>query len=145
MRLLFVLALLGVMTHVVQAFRPLSRTGSFTKRVRKSISQTSRSMVLQMDDSETITNSGDSPTPGNPFITKMDKENSVAEMEITLSADATQKSFTKACELFNDEVKQRGYTAAGFRKGAKLPPAYLYQIVHITVLPRNTALIPVKN
>lgn len=122
------LALLGVMTHVVQAFRPLSRTGSFTKRVRKSISRTSRSMVLQMDDSETITSSGDSPTPGNPFITKMDKENSVAEMEITLSADATQKSFTKACELFNDEVKQRGYTAAGFRKGAKLPPAYLYQM-----------------
>ena len=66
--------------------------------------------------------------PGNPVITRMDKENSVCVMEITLSGEVTQRAFTKACELFNEEVKSRGYTAAGFRKGSKLPPAYLYQM-----------------
>ena len=30
--------------------------------------------------------------------------------------------------LNTQEVKERGYTVPGFRKGAKLPPAYLYQI-----------------
>ena len=37
-------------------------------------------------------------------------------------------AFTKACELFNEEVKERGLKVAGFRQGAKLPPAYLYQM-----------------
>ena len=37
-------------------------------------------------------------------------------------------AFAKSCELFNEEVKERGYKVAGFRQGAKLPPAYLYQM-----------------
>lgn len=129
MRILLALVVLGVLSVHVQCFQPRKTTRFFNHvgKSLKSLSRTSRSMVLQMDESETTT-SGGGASPGNPVVTKMDKDNSLAEMEITLSAEATQKSFTKACELFNDEVKQRGYTAAGFRKGAKLPPAYLYQM-----------------
>lgn len=30
--------------------------------------------------------------------------------------------------MYNQEVRERGYKVSGFRQGAKLPPAYLYQI-----------------
>lgn len=63
-----------------------------------------------------------------PVVKKIDKESNIAYMTVTISADDTQKAFAQACELFNVEVKERGYSVPGFRKGAKLPPAYLYQI-----------------
>ena len=49
-------------------------------------------------------------------------------MAVALTGEQTQRAFSKACDLFNEEVKARGYKAAGFRPGAKLPPAYLYQM-----------------
>lgn len=63
-----------------------------------------------------------------PVVEKIDKESNIAYMSVTVPGEVTQKAFTKACELFNEEVKERGYSVPGFRKGAKLPPAYLYQI-----------------
>ena len=68
------------------------------------------------------------PTPGAPVLKNLDKETNVAFMSIALTGEQTQAAFTKSCELFNVEVKTRGYKAAGFRPGAKLPPAYLYQM-----------------
>lgn len=68
------------------------------------------------------------PTPGAPVLKNLDKETNVAFMTIALTGEQTQAAFTKSCELFNEEVKSRGYKAAGFRPGAKLPPAYLYQM-----------------
>ena len=91
-----------------------------------------RSRVSTVDEplsmsSVNVNPDGDS-SPGSPVITEMNKDEGIAKMKITLSGDATQKAFTKSCDMFNEEVKTRGYTAAGFRKGAKLPPAYLYQM-----------------
>jgi trigger factor len=68
------------------------------------------------------------PAPGKPVVKKVDKENATAYMSISLSGEQTQSAFAKSCDLFNQEVKERGYKAAGFRPGAKLPPAYLYQM-----------------
>jgi Bacterial trigger factor protein (TF) len=68
------------------------------------------------------------PTPGNPVLKHVDKERNVAFMRVALSGAQTQSAFAKSCDLFNDEVKNRDYKVAGFRKGAKLPPAYLYQM-----------------
>ena len=68
------------------------------------------------------------PTPGAPVLKNLDKETNVAFMSIALTGEQTQAAFTKSCDLFNEEVKTRGYKAAGFRPGAKLPPAYLYQM-----------------
>jgi hypothetical protein len=71
------------------------------------------------------------PTPGSPVVKKIDKDSNIAFMSVALSGDQTQRAFTKSCELFNEEVKNRGYKVAGFRPGAKLPPAYLYQVSRV--------------
>ena len=68
------------------------------------------------------------PLPGSPLVRKIDKENAIAYIDLTLTAAQTQKAFTDSCEMFNEEVKTRGYKVPGFRPGSKLPPAYLYQI-----------------
>ena len=41
-----------------------------------------------------------------PVVESVDKEKNVATMAITIPGEATQKAFTKACELFN-EVRKR--------------------------------------
>ena len=58
----------------------------------------------------------------------IDSESNVAKMVVTLSAAATQKAFAKACDIFNEEVKAKGYKVDGFRAGAKLPPAYILKL-----------------
>jgi len=68
------------------------------------------------------------PVPGSPVIRSIDKESNVAKMVVAVSGEATSKAFQKSCELYNKEVQQREYTVPGFRKGAKLPPNYLYQM-----------------
>ena len=68
------------------------------------------------------------PSPGSPVVKNIDKNTNIATMAIALSGEQTQSAFLKSCELFNEEVKERGYKVAGFRQGAKLPPAYLYQM-----------------
>lgn len=66
--------------------------------------------------------------PGSPVIRSVDKANAVACIAVALTGAQTQKAFASSCDMYNEEVKTRGYKIAGFRPGAKLPPAYLYQI-----------------
>ena len=68
------------------------------------------------------------PFPGSPVVKKVDKENNIALIAIALTGTQTQKAFQESCDLFNSEVKKKEYKVQGFRPGAKLPPAYLYQI-----------------
>ena len=63
-----------------------------------------------------------------PVVQSIDSESNVAKMVVTLSAAATQKAFAKACDIFNEEVKTKGYKVDGFRAGAKLPPAYILKL-----------------
>jgi len=49
-----------------------------------------------------------------PKISKMDEAANLATVSITLSAEQTQKAFDAACEMFNEEVKTRGYKVRGF-------------------------------
>lgn len=68
------------------------------------------------------------PVPGSPVIQEINKENNVAKMAVAITGEATGKAFQKSCELYNKEVVEREYSVPGFRKGAKLPPNYLYQM-----------------
>ena len=47
--------------------------------------------------------------PEKPIIKKMDETENLAVIEVVLSPGQTQKAFDAACEMFNDEVKTRGY------------------------------------
>eukprot|EP01041_Mallomonas_annulata_P012756 gene12756-26867_t len=68
------------------------------------------------------------PFPGSPVVKSINKETNVAYMKVALSGAQTQKAFNEACDIFNAEVKKKELKVPGFRPGAKLPPAYLYQI-----------------
>lgn len=68
------------------------------------------------------------PSPGAPIVRKVDKSLNVAYMTVALTGEQTQRAFAQSCDLFNEEVQNRGYKAPGFRPGSKLPPAYLYQM-----------------
>ena len=50
-----------------------------------------------------------SGSPTAPMIKKLDEHENLAIIEVVLSAQQTQKAFDTACEMFNDEVKTRGY------------------------------------
>lgn len=63
-----------------------------------------------------------------PTVEVVDKEANIAKLTVTLSGQQTQKAYTAACNLFNEEVKTKGYKVDGFRAGSKLPPAYLVKI-----------------
>jgi FKBP-type peptidyl-prolyl cis-trans isomerase (trigger factor) len=63
-----------------------------------------------------------------PVVSFVDNETNIAKMTVTLSGTQTMKAFNKACDLFNEEVKTKGYKVDGFRSGAKLPPAYILKI-----------------
>lgn len=63
-----------------------------------------------------------------PYVKAIDNEVNKATIVIEISGDATQKAFSKSCDLFNEEIKNKGYKVPGFRVGSKLPPMYLYQI-----------------
>jgi len=65
---------------------------------------------------------------GKPVVKRLDKEAHVANIMVTLSGEQTQSAFQRACDLYNVEVKNRGYKVPGFRPGAKLPANYLYQM-----------------
>lgn len=90
---------------------------------RQSLSR--RQQRLHMSTSGSTTTE---PSPGAPVVKNIDKKTNIATMAIALSGEQTQSAFLKSCELFNEEVKERGYKVAGFRQGAKLPPPYLYQM-----------------
>ena len=92
---------------------------------RRSLSPSRRQQRLHMSTSGSTTTE---PSPGAPVVKSIDKTTNIATMAIALSGEQTQSAFLKSCELFNEEVKERGYKVAGFRQGAKLPPAYLYQM-----------------
>jgi len=49
------------------------------------------------------------PMPGSPVIRSMNKESGKAMMAVALTGEQTQKAFSEACDLFNEEVKGRGY------------------------------------
>jgi hypothetical protein len=49
------------------------------------------------------------PMPGSPVIRSMDKESGKAVMAVALTGEQTQKAFSETCDLFNEEVKGRGY------------------------------------
>lgn len=132
-RILFLALFVALYAVIAQGFqksrfasRSVARSGNFASQ------RVTRSRVSTVDEPLSMSSINVNPdgasSPGNPVIKEMNKNEGVAKMEITLSGEATQKAFTKSCDLFNEEVKNRGYTAAGFRKGAKLPPAYLYQM-----------------
>lgn len=79
-------------------------------------------------DSSTSSSSNKLPTPGSPVIKFINKDTNIASMSVAIAGDITQKAYSEACDLFNAEVRQRGYTVPGFRAGAKLPPLYLNQM-----------------
>ena len=68
------------------------------------------------------------PTPGNPIVKNVDKSSYTAYLSVCIPGDATQKAMAVACEVFNEEVKKKGYTVPGFRPGVSLPRPYLFQI-----------------
>jgi hypothetical protein len=68
------------------------------------------------------------PSPGNPLIKSVDNGSYTAYLSVCIPGEATQRAMTSACEIFNEEVKKKGYTVPGFRPGASLPRQYLFQI-----------------
>jgi len=86
------------------------------------------STELSSSATEIKTDPTGTPEPGKPIIREVDKEKNVAKMIVAVPGDSTSKAFSKSCELYNKEVKERGYSVAGFRPGARLPPNYLYQM-----------------
>mmetsp|Transcript_15459 Transcript_15459/g.25754 ORF Transcript_15459/g.25754 Transcript_15459/m.25754 type:complete len:527 (+) Transcript_15459:107-1687(+) len=109
-----VFAMVVLMMHIAHAFQKLPINNRFLQRFQ--------SMMV-----DTSTPTSDS-NPGAPVVKKIDKDTNVASMSVTIPAEKTKEAFLKACDMFNEEVKLRGYSAPGFRPGSKLPPQYLYQM-----------------
>lgn len=65
---------------------------------------------------------------GGGCVQEVDKEKLIARLLVSVPGISTQKAFAASCDLFNQEVKQRGYTAPGFRPGATLPSKYLFEM-----------------
>lgn len=68
------------------------------------------------------------PYPGSPVVKNVDKERNVALISLAVGGSQTQKAFSESCDIFNAEVKKKELKVPGFRPGAKLPAAYLFQI-----------------
>lgn len=68
------------------------------------------------------------PFPGSPVVKNVDKERNVALISLAVGGTQTQKAFTESCDIYNAEVKKKELKVPGFRPGAKLPAAYLFQI-----------------
>lgn len=97
--------------------------------VSSTSSKSLRATTIEMNSVKTIpTDPTGVPVPGKPVIREVDNEKNVAKMMVAVPGDSTSKAFQKSCDLYNKEVKERGYTVAGFRPGARLPANYLYQM-----------------
>jgi len=132
-RLAFLLITLAVLGVIVTSFQPLRlrqvarrqcNVGSSSSSSSSKSSSSDRKVSLKMMSSSAEVQ----PKPGSPVVIKVDKTTNIALLSVALTGEQTQRAFTQSCDLFNVEVKSRGYKAAGFRPGAKLPPAYLYQM-----------------
>ena len=86
------------------------------------------SQAFRMKSSHVLSLSSVECQPGSPIVKKVDDATNIAYMTVAISGESTQKAFTKAVEMFNEEVKKKDYKVAGFRPGAKLPASYLYQV-----------------
>ena len=86
------------------------------------------SQIFRFKSSQILSLSSTDCKPGSPIIKSIDKDNNIAYMTVAISGEDTQKAFSKAVEMFNEEVKSKEYKVAGFRPGAKLPASYLYQV-----------------
>lgn len=53
--------------------------------------------------------SSNSGISAKPTIKNIDENENLATIEVVLSPQQTQKAFDAACEMFNEEVKTRGY------------------------------------
>lgn len=87
-----------------------------------------RSMVTASVPQSSTVAASSTPSPGSPVVKGLNEETNVASITIAIPGSATQQAFNEACDLFNEEVKTKGYKVAGFRPGSKLPPQYLFQI-----------------
>lgn len=79
-----------------------SSTSTFSRTFSTSTSASSGGNALYPD-----------PSPGVPVLKTVDKETNIAYMSIALTGEQTSIAFTKSCEMFNEEVKSRGYKTAG--------------------------------
>lgn len=127
LQLLFVV----VLVTMVQCFKGYRQP--FLRHSTHASSLTSATTVRKLSNVMMMTADGGSGAtavaqPGSPLVKKVDKTDAIAYLTVALTGAQTQKAFTEACDMFNEEVKTREYKVPGFRPGAKLPPNYLYQI-----------------
>ena len=90
--------------------------------------------AFRVRSSHTLSLSSVDCQPGSPIVKKIDKDTNIAFMTVAISGEDTQKAFSKAVEMFNEEVKNKEYKVAGFRPGAKLPASYLYQVLLMIIV-----------
>ena len=112
---------------VISFFASLIYVRSYSSRVFRTF-RVSYRMSASVDVNSNFNSILPEPYPGNPVVKKIDKESNIASMSVALSGEKTQRAFQQSCELFNAEVKKKNYQVPGYRKGANLPPAFLFQI-----------------